>query len=75
MTQTLARKLALAAALSLSLSACASVRSVSRDVRNTDQVGETAPPLEGGTWVVPDELDETDVEVAEWKLLVVFRPD
>ena len=69
------KRLTSLASLLLLVCSCATVRSATRDLQNVDRVGERAPPLEGGTWVVPAELDEGDVERAEWKLLVVFRPD
>jgi hypothetical protein len=56
-------------------SGCASVRSATRDLSNSDRTGETAPPIEGGTWVIPYGYAGPEVAAADWKLLVVFNPE
>ncbi len=71
------RPLSHAALLALALSSCASVRSGFRDLQNVDRVGEPAPEITGIDWVIPEEADydESDVEEAQWKLLVLFKPN
>jgi len=67
----------------LLLTSCAStVRSVWRDLGNTDLAGEPAPPLQNGTWLLPPTTDEL-AEVApdgwrpeapEFRLVVFLQP-
>lgn len=67
----------------LLLTSCAStVRSVWRDLGNTDLAGEPAPPLRAGTWLLPPTAEElADAapdgwrpDDSEFRLVVFLQP-
>ena len=65
----------------LALAGCGVFRPLIRDWSNQDMTGRTAPPLEGGEWVIapdgaaartaPDSWQPPD---ARWRMLVFFLP-
>lgn len=73
------KRLRLAAGLALFLAAgaavvaCSATRETLMDWNNAELVGETAPALEGGTWVATEPWLAREPDV-ERTLLVVFRP-
>jgi hypothetical protein len=72
----LARRSALLALLLLLplLGGCAGLRSTFRGWSNADMVGREAPPLTDGEWILPSDLDAEDVELADWRLVAIFKP-
>ena len=55
---------------------CAGVRSVTRDVLNTDMVDRQAPPLTGTDWVSPDSATDAAPPNLQgsWALVEFFDP-
>jgi hypothetical protein len=56
------------------LGGCSGLASTVRGWSNDDMIGREAPELEGEEWIVPSGMEADDVELADWRLIAIFRP-